>query len=58
MYWQGLTFPVADLFLEDILQKTGYNIKSEYESFQGNSRRKRREQDSKKDHLTALFEAC
>ncbi|XP_031279106.1 DExH-box ATP-dependent RNA helicase DExH1 isoform X2 [Pistacia vera] len=52
----GLTFPVADLFLEDVLQKTHYNIKSEFDSFQGNSRRKRREQDSKKDHLTALFE--
>ncbi|KAJ0088115.1 hypothetical protein Patl1_32728 [Pistacia atlantica] len=54
----GLTFPVADLFLEDVLQKTHYNIKSDFDSFQGNSRRKRREQDSKKDHLTALFEAC
>ncbi|KAK4833899.1 hypothetical protein QYF36_013054 [Acer negundo] len=52
----GLTFPVADLFLEDVLEKTRYKIKSEFDNFQGNSRRKRREQDSKKDDLTALFE--
>lgn len=38
---QGFTFPVADLFLEDILEKTRYKIKSERDNFQGNSRRKR-----------------
>ncbi|KAK2655365.1 hypothetical protein Ddye_008417 [Dipteronia dyeriana] len=52
----GLTFPVADLFLEDVLEKTRYKIKSEFDNFQWHSRRKRREQDSKKDDLTALFE--
>ncbi|XVE96278.1 hypothetical protein REPUB_Repub02eG0207300 [Reevesia pubescens] len=51
----GLTFPVAELFLEDVLQKTHYNIKSEFDNFQGNSRR-RKEQDLKKDNLTAMFE--
>ncbi|KAK1563118.1 hypothetical protein Q3G72_022613 [Acer saccharum] len=51
-----VTFPVADLFLEDVLEKTRYKIKSEFDNFQGNSRRKRREQDSKNDDLTALFE--
>ena len=54
---QGLTFPVAELFLEDVLQKTRYNIKSEFDNFQGNSRRRRKELDLKKDDLTALFEA-
>lgn len=54
---QGLTFPVAELFLEDVLQKTRYNIKSEFDNYQGNSRRRRKELDSKKDNLTALFEA-
>ncbi|OMO68611.1 hypothetical protein COLO4_29548 [Corchorus olitorius] len=54
----GLTFPVAELFLEDVLQKTRYNIKSEFENFQGNQRRRRKELDSKKDNLTAMFEAC
>ncbi|XP_021289925.1 DExH-box ATP-dependent RNA helicase DExH1 isoform X2 [Herrania umbratica] len=52
----GLTFPVAELFLEDVLQKTHYNIKSEFDNFQGNSRRRRKELDLKKDNLTALFE--
>uniref|UniRef100_A0ACD5TPG6 Uncharacterized protein n=1 Tax=Avena sativa TaxID=4498 RepID=A0ACD5TPG6_AVESA len=41
MHILGFTFPVAELFLEDILEKTGYKIKSERENFQGNSRRKR-----------------
>ncbi|MBA0596650.1 hypothetical protein Gorai_013461, partial [Gossypium raimondii] len=54
----GLTFPVAELFLEDVLQKTRYNIKSEFDNYQGNSRRRRKELDFKKDNLTALFEAC
>lgn len=52
----GLTFPVAELFLEDVLQKTHYNIKSEFDNFQGSSRRRRKEQDLKKDNLTAMFE--
>ncbi|XP_050384008.1 DExH-box ATP-dependent RNA helicase DExH1 isoform X2 [Argentina anserina] len=52
----GLTFPVAELFLEDILEKTQYKIKSESDKMErGNSRRKR-QQDSKKDPLTELFE--
>ena len=55
--WQGLTFPVAEFFLEDVLEKSRYNIKSEFDNFEGNSRR-RRQQDSKKDPLTELFEAC
>ncbi|XP_016651934.1 PREDICTED: DExH-box ATP-dependent RNA helicase DExH1 isoform X1 [Prunus mume] len=53
----GLTFPVAELFLEDILEKTHYIVKSEFDNFEGgNSRRRRRQQDSKKDPLTELFE--
>ncbi|XP_030925913.1 DExH-box ATP-dependent RNA helicase DExH1 isoform X2 [Quercus lobata] len=52
----GLTFPVAESFLEDVLEKTRYNIKSEFDNFDGNSRRRRRQQDSKKDPLTELFE--
>lgn len=52
----GLTFPVAEFFLEDVLEKTRYNIKSEFDNFEGNSRRRRRQQDSKKDPLTELFE--
>ena len=56
--WQGLTFPVAEFFLEDLLEKTRYSIKSESDNFEGNSRRRKRQQDSKKDSLTELFEAC
>ncbi|XP_065855874.1 DExH-box ATP-dependent RNA helicase DExH1 isoform X2 [Euphorbia lathyris] len=53
----GLTFPVGELFLEDILEKSRYKIQSESDNFQGNSRRrKRREPESKKDALTELFE--
>ncbi|ONH95877.1 hypothetical protein PRUPE_7G093700 [Prunus persica] len=53
----GLTFPVAELFLEDILEKTRYIVKSEFDNLEGgNSRRRRRQQDSKKDPLTELFE--
>ncbi|XP_075638582.1 DExH-box ATP-dependent RNA helicase DExH1 isoform X2 [Castanea sativa] len=52
----GLTFPVAESFLEDVLEKTRYSIKSEFDNFEGNSRRRRRQQDSKKDPLTELFE--
>ena len=55
--WQGWPFPVTDLFLEDILEKTRYKIQSEADSFRGNSRRRRKmEQDSKKDPLTELYE--
>ncbi|CAN4113942.1 unnamed protein product [Withania somnifera] len=52
----GLTYPVAELFLEDVLEKTRYLIKSEVDNFQGNSRRRMRQQDSKRDPLTDLFE--
>lgn len=49
---------MAELFLEDILEKTRYTVKSEFDNFEGgNSRRRRRQQDSKKDPLTELFEA-
>ncbi|XAR64755.1 RNA helicase [Bertholletia excelsa] len=52
----GMTFPVAELFLEDVLEKTHYHIKSEVDNFQGSSRRRRREQEAKRDPLTELFE--
>ncbi|KAK9122915.1 hypothetical protein Sjap_012517 [Stephania japonica] len=51
----GLTFPVQELFLEDVVEKTRYRIKSEDDGFQGNSRR-RRPRDSKKDPLLESFE--
>ncbi|OIW12193.1 hypothetical protein TanjilG_28601 [Lupinus angustifolius] len=52
----GFTFPVAEHFLEDVLEKTRYIIKSEFDNFEGNSRRRRKQQDSKKDTLTEMFE--
>ncbi|XP_019153740.1 PREDICTED: DExH-box ATP-dependent RNA helicase DExH1 isoform X2 [Ipomoea nil] len=52
----GLTYPVSELFLEDVLEKTRYRIKPEYDNVQGNSRRRHRQQESKKDPLTELFE--
>lgn len=52
----GFTYPVTELFLEDVLEKTRYSIKSESDNFQGSSRRHRRQQESKKDPLTESFE--
>uniref|UniRef100_A0A7N0V4Q0 RNA helicase n=3 Tax=Kalanchoe fedtschenkoi TaxID=63787 RepID=A0A7N0V4Q0_KALFE len=52
----GFTFPVAELFLEDVLEKTQYKIKSEFDNYQRNSRRRGKLEDSKKDPITALFE--
>ncbi|XP_056687061.1 DExH-box ATP-dependent RNA helicase DExH1 isoform X2 [Spinacia oleracea] len=52
----GLTFPVAEFFLEDVLEKTRYSIKQESDSFQGSSRRRVKQLDSKKDPVTELFE--
>lgn len=48
---------MAELFLEDILEKTRYAVKSEFDNFEGGNSRRRRQQDSKKDPLTELFEA-
>ncbi|KAJ1384806.1 P-loop containing nucleoside triphosphate hydrolase [Sesbania bispinosa] len=56
MHIPGYTFPVVEHFLEDVLEKTRYSIKSEFDNFEGNSRRKRKQQDSKKDPLTEMFE--
>lgn len=50
-----MTFPVAEMFLEDILEKTQYRIISEADNFQGNSRR-RRQTFSRSDPLTEMFE--
>lgn len=54
----GLTFPVSELFLEDVLEKTHYCIQSgpDNSQYQGNSRRRRRQQESKPDPITELFE--
>ncbi|XP_072988062.1 DExH-box ATP-dependent RNA helicase DExH1 isoform X2 [Typha latifolia] len=51
----GLTFPVTEVFLEDILEKTRYKIKSEFDNHPGNSRR-RRQISTKNDPLTEMFE--
>ncbi|KAI4364040.1 hypothetical protein MLD38_020183 [Melastoma candidum] len=51
----GFTHPVAEFFLEDVLEKTRYAIKSESDNFQGNTRR-RRPQEMKKDPLMEKFE--
>ncbi|KAK6126438.1 hypothetical protein DH2020_039826 [Rehmannia glutinosa] len=52
----GFTFPVKEFYLEDVLEKTRYNIQSEFDNFPGNSRSRRRQQELKKDPLTELFE--
>lgn len=53
---QGFTYPVRELFLEDMLEKTKYHIESEFDSFQGSGRRKRRQVETKKDSLLEVFE--
>ncbi|KAL0920237.1 hypothetical protein M5K25_009358 [Dendrobium thyrsiflorum] len=50
----GFTFPVEEIFLEDILEKTRFQIRSEFGNFQGNSTR--RQAVSKNDPLTEMFE--
>ncbi|KAJ4784387.1 ATP-dependent RNA helicase [Rhynchospora pubera] len=55
MHIPGFTFPVQEFFLEEILEKTRYKIKSEYDNFQGNSRRKRFAWQ-KTDPITEIFE--
>lgn len=52
---QGLTFPVKEFYLEDILEKTHYTIQSDTDNFAGSSRRGRRQQESKKDPLMELY---
>ncbi|XP_022641271.1 DExH-box ATP-dependent RNA helicase DExH1 isoform X2 [Vigna radiata var. radiata] len=52
----GFTYPVAEYFLEDVLEKTRYSIKSDFDNYEGNSRRRSKQQDSKKDPLTEMFE--
>ena len=52
---QGFTFPVAELFLEDVLEKTCYRINSERDNFAGSSRRKRFS-SVKSDPLSDVFE--
>ncbi|XP_010552096.1 PREDICTED: DExH-box ATP-dependent RNA helicase DExH1 isoform X1 [Tarenaya hassleriana] len=56
MHIPGFTFPVSEFFLEDVLEKTRYSIKSDCDSYQGSSRRRSRDSDSKKDELTNMFE--
>lgn len=55
---QGFTYPVEEFFLEDVLEKTRYSIQSQSDGYQGNSRRRRKQHDSKKDPLTEVFEVC
>ncbi|XP_074556601.1 DExH-box ATP-dependent RNA helicase DExH1 [Curcuma longa] len=53
----GFTFPVTELFLEDIIEKTRYKITPEFDNYQGNSRRRRMRQSSaKSDPLSEMFE--
>lgn len=52
---QGFTFPVAELFLEDVLEKTRYRINSERYNFAGSSRRNRFS-SVKSDPVSDVFE--
>ncbi|CAI9097589.1 OLC1v1034058C1 [Oldenlandia corymbosa var. corymbosa] len=54
----GFVYPVAELFLEDVLEKTRYRITLESDNFSGNSRGRRRQQENnnKADPLAELFE--
>ncbi|KAG6412147.1 hypothetical protein SASPL_124816 [Salvia splendens] len=51
----GLTFPVNELYLEDVLEKTRYTVQPESGNLPRNSRRGRQQQESKNDPLTELF---
>ncbi|XP_047970216.1 DExH-box ATP-dependent RNA helicase DExH1 isoform X1 [Salvia hispanica] len=52
----GLTFPVEEFYLEDVLEKTRYTVQPESGNLPRNSRRGRQQQESKNDPLTELFE--
>lgn len=52
----GLTFPVSELYLEDVLEKTRYVIRAESDNLSGNSRGKRRLEESQRDSLAEAFE--
>ncbi|KAG9131681.1 hypothetical protein Leryth_009422, partial [Lithospermum erythrorhizon] len=54
----GFTFPVAELYLEDVLEKTRFKIQAEADSFHGSTRRRKKQQESNKDAITDSFEAC
>ncbi|GLJ45369.1 hypothetical protein SUGI_0955050 [Cryptomeria japonica] len=56
MHIPGFTFPVKELFLEDILERTSYAIESESKSSQSSFGRRRKQPDQKRDPLTMLFE--
>ncbi|AQL02149.1 hypothetical protein ZEAMMB73_Zm00001d045376 [Zea mays] len=55
MHIPGFTFPVAELFLEDVLEKIRYRINSERDNLAGSSRRKRFS-SVKSDPLSDVFE--
>ncbi|KAG9131678.1 hypothetical protein Leryth_009422 [Lithospermum erythrorhizon] len=52
----GFTFPVAELYLEDVLEKTRFKIQAEADSFHGSTRRRKKQQESNKDAITDSFE--
>ncbi|GBG82962.1 hypothetical protein CBR_g36488 [Chara braunii] len=56
----GYTFPVKELFLEELLEKTGHTIVDQssggFGGGGGGGRRRRRMPDSKKDPITELWE--
>lgn len=58
IFHQGLTFPVKELYLEDVLEKTRYTVPLESDNLPRSSRRGRRQEEPKKDPLTELFEVC
>lgn len=53
---QGFTFPVKQLFLEDVLETTGYAIGADQTNVSGHGGRRSRMQEKKKDALLDLFE--
>lgn len=54
---QGFTFPVEELFLEDVLEKTRYRVGADQSNNSNNyGGQRRRTQEKKKDPITQAFE--
>lgn len=53
---QGFTFPVQELFLEDVLEKTRYRVGADQQPSSNYGGQRRRTQEKKRDPITQAFE--
>ncbi|BBN14246.1 tetratricopeptide repeat protein 7 [Marchantia polymorpha subsp. ruderalis] len=56
MHIPGFTFPVQELFLEDVLEKTRYRVGADQQPSSNYGGQRRRTQEKKRDPITQAFE--